>query len=171
MAYCNAADVDTVFHEPSITRGMDDDASGAEDSGIIDALIDEASGELWGYVKTHYATLDPADVTDVTNTAQVPAVLRRKTARLCAAYVLMRQVGSTPPIKQMQDDVLAWAKQIADGVVLLDPGSSRLADSTSRGHRKVFAPQGEIQHYGEADPGEGDAARNDFFDADSEANG
>jgi phage gp36-like protein len=171
MAYCNAADVDKVFHEPSITRSMDDDASGTEDTGIIDAMLDEASGELWGYVKTHYATLDPADVTDVTNTAQVPAVLRRKTARLAAAYVLMRQIGTTPPIKQMQDDVLAWAQKVADGDILLDPAATRLADSTSRGVQKVFAPQGEIQHYGEADPGSpGDAAKNDFFDSDSEAN-
>ena len=161
MAYCNAADVDKVFHEPSITRAMDDDASGAEDTGVVDAMIEEASGDLWGHIKKQYASLDPDDVTDVTSLTQVPGVLRRKTARLAAYYVLARQ-GSLNP--QLRDDVLDWAKAVGDGEILLNLGTTRVAKSTTDGVRRQMAPKGELRHFGEATPGDVDATEdNDFF--------
>lgn len=166
MAYCNESHVDAIFNGLNLDQAADDDANGTANSGLWTIALDDASHEVWSYLKVHYATLAPENVTDVTDKAQVPVVVRNATAVLAAAQILGRQGRGLPQDLKDRVDHLrregGWLDKLAAGAVTVDATTSRTAQSTTDGVPRTFRPQGPIQHYGDLDPASSDDD-NDFY--------
>lgn len=174
MAYCNESHVDAIFNSLNLDQAADDDANGTANSGLWTIAIDDASHEVWSHLKPHYSTLDPENVTDVTDKTQVPVVVRNATAVLAAAQVLGRQGRGLPlDLKDRVDHLRregGWLEKLAAGAVTVDATTSRTAQSTTDGVRRAMRDQGALSHYGETDPGDGESLDNDFFKNQSGGN-
>ena len=166
MAYCNESHVDAIFNSLHLDQSADDDANGTANAGLWTIVLDDASHEVWSYLKVYYPTLDPEYVTDVTDKAQVPVVVRNAAAVLAAAEMLGRQGRGLPQDLRDRVDHLrkegGWLDKLAAGVVTVDATTARVAASTTDGVPRTFRPAGPIQHYGELDPGDS-ADDNEYF--------
>ena len=169
MAYCNESHIDDVFNSQNIDQAIDDNADGTANSGLVTNLIDDASHEVWSYVKPHYSSLDPEDVTDPTSKTQVPVAVRNATAVLAAEMILTRQGKRVPErlatrIEYLRDK---WLPGVAAGLFTVDATTTRTAKSTTDDVRRTMRDQGALSEYGETDPGDGESSDNDFFTENS----
>lgn len=173
MAYCNESHVDAIFNSLNLDQAADDNADGTANTGLWTLEIDNASHEVWSYLKPHYSTLDPEDVTDVTDKTQVPVMVRNAAATIAAAEVLGRQGRGLPaPLREKLDYLRrenGWLDKLSQGVVTVDAVTSRTAQSTTDGVPRTFRPQGPMQHYGDVDPGNADDT-NDFYRVNTSTN-
>ena len=163
MAYCNESHMDDVFNSLNIDQALDDNADGTANSGLVANLIDDASHEVWSYLKPHYSNLDPEDVTDVTDKTQVPVVVRNATAVLAAEMALTRQGRGHPRLAARVDHLRTeWLPGVAAGRYTVDAATTRTAKATFADVPRTFRPKGPIRHYGEQDPADA-GEDNDYY--------
>ena len=115
MAYAALVDLQIRYGEAEILQLSDRDSDGGHDSGVIDAALADASGEMDGYLSVRYSL----------PLAQVPIML----SRICcdiARYRLWSD-DATDQIRKRYEDAIADLGKIASGAIQLPLGDDDAA--------------------------------------------
>jgi phage gp36-like protein len=142
MGYCTIADLVEAFTSDKLRQLTDDAKTGAYDSTILQAAIDDGQEEIDPYVRTRYSALMPFST--------VPGMLKALNVDI-AIYRVHKRRGAIPQlIVDAYDKVIKKLEQIAKGLINLGDSTAPLAEdndtvtftSKTPEDRKFLDPEG-----------------------------
>jgi len=124
--YATTAQLTARFEDDATVAHLTDTPGGDIDVNVLTEVLESAESEINSYVAKRY--LVPVDISTDAGLAQM---FKGKTLDLAQYYLLARGDLVSPPKLALRDNVIAWCKDIAKGVVVL-PSVSTPPSTTSR---------------------------------------
>lgn len=129
--YITKADIIEQLPEAELIQLTDDEGTGANVDARVNAAIEDAEGEVDGYLSTRYTTpLSPA-----------PKIIKKLSADIAIYNLYARRQGATEDRLRRYQNAIKFLENVSKGVVMLGADAPAPADEGTvsvRGAERVF---------------------------------
>lgn len=108
--YCTATQVGYFLNANEVTDLADDNADQTADTGVVAALMQAASEEIWSYIQGRYSATTAMDPGNYTSGSGTYPILESKSAQLTADMARARQGVIEYP--GPDNPVIRWCERV-----------------------------------------------------------